>query len=368
MTSQRGQIIRIDRGKYAVRWRDGVSRRQRTGFASRGEARNWIDLELQRIRSGTATRPHATFQELRTVFMASYSAAPSTTTWMLFHLEKIEKQYKRHEISRLDASEIAVWRQSLPPGSAHQTIRVFRQVMAQAVAWGWIDRNVLAAVKNPQPPRTEFSTFAGWSDVERIAVELGDHYRAVIITGVGTGLRVEEIFGLEWSDVDLDARSVMVRRAYAKGRLKRYTKTSGSTRRVPLRRIVADELARHSTSTGRTRGVVFTNEHTGQRINLASWRQREWAPAFEAAGADRLRPYDMRHTYASWSLAAGVPLFSVARRMGTSAQQIQLTYGHLVDGADDAERDLLDAWDSSVSLQVGRAGDASPNEEGTSDE
>jgi integrase len=81
-------------------------------------------------------------------------------------------------------------------------------------------------------------------------------------------------------------------------------------------------------------------------MNLHNWRAREWKPAVRAAGLERKRIYDLRHTYATMSLAAGVSLFSLARRMGTSVEMIDRTYGHLARDAEDYERDLLDAYDA----------------------
>jgi hypothetical protein len=66
--------------------------------------------------------------------------------------------------------------------------------------------------------------------------------------------------------------------------------------------------------------------------------------------------YDLRHTYATWSPAAGVDIYTLARRMGTSLQMIDRTYGHLAPGADDYERRLLDAFDAGE--PGGRAVDA----------
>jgi integrase len=54
----------------------------------------------------------------------------------------------------------------------------------------------------------------------------------------------------------------------------------------------------------------------------------------------------LRHTYTSWSIAAGVGLFEVARRMGTSLEQIDRVYGHLLPHAEAHERDLLDAFEA----------------------
>ena len=68
-----------------------------------------------------------------------------------------------------------------------------------------------------------------------------------------------------------------------------------------------------------------------------------------ATGIEHRRIYDLRHTYASWSLAAGVDIFTLARRMGTSVKMIDRTYGHLIAGADIYERELLDAFDEGRS-------------------
>jgi integrase len=59
---------------------------------------------------------------------------------------------------------------------------------------------------------------------------------------VGTGVRPEEAFGGDWTDVDLEAGVFTVRRAFAKGQLKSYAKTARSRRRVPLRAKVLDAL------------------------------------------------------------------------------------------------------------------------------
>jgi integrase len=60
------------------------------------------------------------------------------------------------------------------------------------------------------------------------------------------------------------------------------------------------------------------------------------------------RIYDMRHTYAAWSLAAGVSLFALSRRMGTSLAMIDQTYGHLAPDAEEQEAALLDAFDAAA--------------------
>jgi integrase len=83
----------------------------------------------------------------------------------------------------------------------------------------------------------------------------------------------------------------------------------------------------------------------GGYIDLERFREREWKPALRAAGIPHRRIYDLRHTYATWSLAAGVSLFTLSRRMGTSLAMIDATYGHLAPDAEEQERALLDGFD-----------------------
>ena len=149
--------------------------------------------------------------------------------------------------------------------------------------------------------------------------------------------------------MDLERRVISIRRSFAKGRLKDDTKTAGSSRGIPLRARVVEALE----AIPMRRGILFPAA-TGGRTAINNWRQREWRPALEAAGVRHRRIYDLRHTYATWSLAAGVNIFTLARRMGTSVQMIDRTYGHLAANADDYERELLDAFDRDTKTAGGR--------------
>jgi integrase len=94
--------------------------------------------------------------------------------------------------------------------------------------------------------------------------------------------------------------------------------------------------------------LVFTGPR-GSYIDLRNWRKREWKPALEAAGLLRSRrPYDLRHSYASWMLAAGVPALDVARYMGSSVRMLDLVYAHLVRGSEEAARTRLDAFTNNA--------------------
>ena len=79
----------------------------------------------------------------------------------------------------------------------------------------------------------------------------------------------------------------------------------------------------------------------GRSAQPHNFRRREWAPAVEA-DVRPATPYDLRDTFASNALHAGVTVFELARVMGTSVRMIEKHYGALVDGAHAAILDRLD--------------------------
>jgi integrase len=165
-----------------------------------------------------------------------------------------------------------------------------------------------------------------------------------LVDGVMSIPRVtpEEWIALERRDVDFEQRVVNVQRVVSDGKVKTYPKINRSVRRVPLRQFVLTALEQHPT---RLDSRLLFPAPQGGFINIDHFRRREWQPSLRAAGLPPRRMYDLRHTYATFSLAAGVSLFTLARCMGTSVQMIDRTYGHLAPDAEAYEIDLLDSWD-----------------------
>ena len=74
------------------------------------------------------------------------------------------------------------------------------------------------------------------------------------------------------------------------------------------------------------------------RARDQSWRRRAFRRALTAAGVERGRPYDLRHSFASLLLHEGRTSKYVADQLGHSARLTDDTYGHVIEELNDAPR------------------------------
>lgn len=352
---QRGSTVR--RGKaWGARYYDESGRRCfRGGFASRTEARNWLDNRVNHVEalrrgdhSALRRRDMPTLQELVDEFTAQHVAEPSTIASLEFRLRyalegpKLDGKggWAQVKIDRLNTTEIGAWRKALPARSAFGIHKCFRQVLHYAVRTKLLDENPASLVPNPEPKRVEVQTLA-LEELGSIAAELPRKLQAIPVFAALTGLRPCEWMALERADVDRKAGIVTVRRTVVNGVLKPYGKTDRSLRAVPLPTRAAEALDEHLPRLD-TR-VLFPGTRGGP-LALSPFRHREWNPALRAAGLEHRTVYALRHTYASLSIAAGVSLFELSRLMGTSPAMLDRTYGHMLPDALDRARSALDAF------------------------
>jgi hypothetical protein len=182
--------------------------------------------------------------------------------------------------------------------------------------------------------------FESWAELEAVAARLGPHYGPMILFAAATGLRPGEWIALERRDVDRAARVVHVRRSFSYGRLKR-GKTEASLRAVPLQAIALEAL---DLLPPRLESPLLFPSPRGGYLDLHNFRARAWKGAQRSAGIEPLRrPYDLRHTFATFALRAGLPLFDLCRYLGTSLTMVDRHYGHLARDAREYAIALLDA-------------------------
>ena len=171
----------------------------------------------------------------------------------------------------------------------------------------------------------------------------------LFLCALRTGLRMGELLGLQWGDVDFHGRFVEVRRNLVAGRIT--TPKSGRTRRVDMSAQLAETLKTLLTSRKAEtlrRGWpqvpdwVFCNEEGGP-LDGDNLRHRVFYKTLAKAGLRRVRFHDLRHTFASLLLQQGESPAYVKEQMGHSSIQVTVDiYGYLIPGANRQAVDRLD--------------------------
>ncbi len=164
----------------------------------------------------------------------------------------------------------------------------------------------------------------------------------LISTAGLTGMRVGEVLGLQWPDIDFEGRFIEVRRTvYWRGTgLHVSSPKSGKGRRVAIPRLLAkqlrqrrDILTAHAALEGREPSVWAFPNRAGKPQDSVNLLKRTWYPLLAKAGLRRLSFHALRHTYSSLLIQRGESLAFIKQQLGHASIQTTVdVYGHLVPG------------------------------------
>jgi integrase len=217
------------------------------------------------------------------------------------------------------------------PHTLHKEAVVLRQALKEAAArrkWVGDPRSVVPAISTQYKPRDN------WLEperAERLLFELEPHRRLWVLIAIFGGLRSSEVEGLRWKHVDLKKRVLMVPGS----------KTAGSWRSIPMHEAIA--LAFHVVGRGQPDAPVVEPWGNVRRDLRAALARADGVP-FRKPGPPKagqtkpvrnlpaLSPNDLRRTFASWLVQAGVPLKVVAKLLGhATTRMVDQVYGHIAD-------------------------------------
>lgn len=232
-------------------------------------------------------------------------------------------------LAKLQAADVqALYAALLDRGLAPKTVRnthvALRRAVAQAVTWGLVPRNVVALVTPPRVPRAELPVFTEVQVGVLLAAARGTAWEATLTLGVATGMRMGEVLGLRWSDVDLDAGSLRVARQLGQDNTFSEPKTAKGRRVIdlpaPCVRVLREErhrqLARQLAHgpAWRASGLVCCTRDGGplRQSNVL----RSYKRILVAAGLPERPFHALRHTHATLLLARNVHPKVVQERMG----------------------------------------------------
>ena len=180
---------------------------------------------------------------------------------------------------------------------------------------GKVTSNPARATKHRKEDNTRirFLTHEEEARLRAVVVAKWPQHIAEVDLALHTGLRRSEMYGLDWTDVDVARRFLKVRRG-----------KNGSGRHVRLNAIAIQALvALQAASDGS--GAVVRNRAGGAMRGPRHWFEK----AVAQAGLQDFRWHDLRHTFASRLAMAGVGIRAIQEAMGHKSIAMTVRYSHL---------------------------------------
>lgn len=189
--------------------------------------------------------------------------------------------------------------------------------------WKWIERGPVIKVPQERGKRVR------WLEPHeaiRLISECSEPLKSIVVFALATGLRRSNIVDLQWQDVDLQRKVAWIHPEESK---------SGQAIGVALNdtacRLLRDQVGNH-------KKWVFVHQKSSTKSDgtkAAEVRKMRvdgntaWRLALKRAGIDNFRFHDLRHTWASWLVQAGVPLTVLQEMGGWESIEMVQRYAHL---------------------------------------
>lgn len=202
-------------------------------------------------------------------------------------------------------------------------------------------------------PPSEFD-FLDFDDADKLIAGAEGEWRTMILVAMRTGMRMGELIGLRWVDVDLSAGRINVRQSIVRGMIG--LPKSGKPREIPLCDEAIEALAAHR----HQRGTLVFCDAEGKALTagLLAWPLKR---ALKRAGLREIGWHVLRHTFASHLAMRGVPLKVIQELLGHASIATTMIYAHLAPHvARDAVRVLDRARPAGAAPAPGQAPAADP--------
>src|SRR5215207_1083312 len=319
-------IYRQPNGKYAVCWRHAGRLRFRTVGFHVAEARRERLALIAATREGKVpVSPRLRFETVAGRWLERFEAKvaagerhPRTLEAHRYQLDRhLLPPFGRRRIAALTVDDVAellhqLRRKGCSAKTAAGALASLQSVMRFARRCGWIVADPVERLERDERPRPQRrrQRVLGRAEIERLLAACSPRDRLMLATVLYTGVRISEMLGLVWDDVDFAAGVIHVRaqlsRAHRSQPARRVApKTPASLRDVPLVAQLARLLSTHRQRSRFARGAdwVFATARgtpyghrnvsrraLGRAAQLAGLNDDGWPP---------LRFHDLRHTFAS---------------------------------------------------------------------
>jgi integrase len=349
--------------RYVARvYVSGVQRGR--AFRTRRLAKQWEGETLSQRERGTYIAPesgNAPLCEHARAWLSSLHVRPGTRAAYTSYLEyrilpalgdmplrSIRRPHVQRFVAGLD----------LAPQTVRTCYTVLAAILKDAVESGLIPATPCTSIQLPETaPRPVQPLEPG--QVQALAEGMIPRYEIAVWLAAGCGLRLGEALGLTAGRITWLPRGTIHVDRQLQGRELAPCKTRASVRVIPVDTIIMEKVATHL-QRWPSDGLLITSK-VGAPVLRAPF-SAAFRRAARGAGLEGLHYHDLRHTYASLLIRAGLNVKVVQARLGhKNATETLNIYAHLWPGDEDTGRGAVDA---AFTETVGTTGDNEAHEQG----
>jgi integrase len=219
-------------------------------------------------------------------------------------------RWKSYRLPDVKAVQVEQWLKPLPlaPGSKAKLRNIMSALYSHAIRWEWTTRNPITHVRQ-SAKRRKTPLILTIEQIKDVLLNLKEPCRTAVFLDLSSGLRVGELLGLKWEDVDFEALEVNVTRSVVKQRITR-CKTEASRKPIPLDSDLAEVLLTWKLQSPypESGDWVFASPH--KKGTQPYWPgalfRAQLQPALKAAGIPgNVGWHTLRHTFGTLMKANG---------------------------------------------------------------
>jgi integrase len=163
-------------------------------------------------------------------------AYPTREVYGVYLRRWILDRWRNEHMDRIRGADVEIWLDSLDDlsnGTKAKIRNIMSGIYSHAKRQGWIQFNPISTVRQSSQ-REHVPDVLTPGEARSIAERLELREMTLLLLGVATGLRISELLGLMWSDVDWGRMQISVERSIYHQRINDNCKTAGSRKPVPL--------------------------------------------------------------------------------------------------------------------------------------
>ena len=211
------------------------------------------------------------------------------------------------------------------PSVLHHIRATMSRVCGSAKEWGYLENNPAAGVRLPHrypvQPKVTFQP----GDLQMVLDNLEEPHRTLVFLIAVTGMRVSELLGLQWPDLDFERRLLHVRRTFYRGNFG-LPKTHTSERVIPISDGLSYALQQHRQHARKsTMNLVFPNAD-GKPYEAANLLHRVLHPVLAKCGLPRTGWRAFRRSVATALSEMREPVRTTQQVLGHSSPQTTLAF------------------------------------------